>query len=61
MCRFLDLGGFPIRGRLRVELIRDLADGDLSHEQLGEKYGRCTQAINNFSAKLQGRDHGGEA
>ena len=28
-----------IRGSLRAELIRDLALGELTHEQLAEKYG----------------------
>ena len=40
-----------IRGALRAELVRDLALGELSHEQLGEKYDRATQAITNFSLR----------
>lgn len=40
-----------IRGVLRAELIRDLALGAETHEQLAEKYGRVTQAISNFSAR----------
>jgi hypothetical protein len=41
----------PIRGALRSELIRELAVGDRTHEQLGEKYGRSTQAVHQFSAR----------
>jgi len=41
----------PIRGALRTELVRDLALGELTHEQLGEKYGRSTQAVHMFSAR----------
>jgi hypothetical protein len=41
----------PIRGALRSELIRDKALGELTHEQLAEKYGRSLQAINQFSAR----------
>ena len=40
-----------IRGSLRAELIRDLALGDLTHEQLGERYGRAPQSIANFSSR----------
>ena len=35
----------PIRGALRSELIRDKALGQLTHEQLAEKYGRSVRAI----------------
>jgi hypothetical protein len=38
-----------IRGSLRAELIRDLALGELTHEQLAEKYSRAQQSITNFS------------
>jgi hypothetical protein len=40
-----------IRGALRAELVRDLALGELTHEQLGEKYDRTTQAIHEFSSR----------
>ena len=40
-----------IRGSLRAELIRDLALGELTHEQLGERYGRAPQSIANFSSR----------
>jgi hypothetical protein len=40
----------PIRAALRTELVCDLALGELTHKQLGEKYGRYTQAIHQFSA-----------
>jgi hypothetical protein len=40
-----------IRGALRAELVRDLALGELSHEQLGEKYSRYPQAISNFAGR----------
>jgi hypothetical protein len=40
-----------IRGTLRAELVRDLALGDLTHEQLAEKYERHPQAITNFSSR----------
>jgi hypothetical protein len=40
-----------IRGSLRAELVRDLALGELTHEQLGEKYDRTTQAIHEFSSR----------
>lgn len=33
----------PLRGRFKVALIHDLADGELSREQLGEKHGRSRQ------------------
>jgi hypothetical protein len=38
-----------IRGSLRAELVRDLALGELTHDQLGEKYDRHPQAIANFA------------
>jgi hypothetical protein len=40
-----------IRGVLRAELIRDLALGELTHDQLAEKYDRVTQAISNFASR----------
>lgn len=40
-----------IRGRERLALVHDLAAGEISHERLGEKYGRATQTISNFSAR----------
>jgi hypothetical protein len=40
-----------IRGSLRAELVRDLALGELTHEQLAEKYDRVPQAITNFSSR----------
>jgi hypothetical protein len=40
-----------IRGSLRAELIRDLAMGELTHKQLGERYGRAPQSIANFSSR----------
>jgi hypothetical protein len=40
-----------IRGSLRAELVRDLALGELTHEQLAEKYNRHPQAITNFSSR----------
>jgi len=40
-----------IRGSLRAELVRDLALGELTHEQLAEKYDRHPQAITNFSSR----------
>jgi hypothetical protein len=40
-----------IRGRQRAFLVADLADGTLTHEQLGERYGRSAQAISQFSAR----------
>ena len=40
-----------IRGSLRAELIRDLALGELTREQLGERYGRAPQSIANFSSR----------
>jgi hypothetical protein len=36
-------------GSLRAELVRDLALGELTHEQLAEKYGPAQQSITNFS------------
>ena len=40
-----------IRGSLRAELIRDLALGELTHEQLAETYDRHPQAITNFASR----------
>jgi hypothetical protein len=40
-----------IRGEQREELINDLARGDLTHAQLGEKYGRHPQGIANFAVR----------
>jgi hypothetical protein len=40
----------PIRGVLRAELIRDRALGELTMEQLAEKYGRSVDAIKQFSS-----------
>jgi hypothetical protein len=40
-----------IRGALRAELVRDLALGELSAEQLSEKYDRTVQAIYNFTSR----------
>jgi hypothetical protein len=40
-----------IRGSLRAELVRDLALGELTHEQLAEKYDRHPQAISQFSVR----------
>jgi hypothetical protein len=41
----------PIRGVLRTELVRDLALGTETHDQLAEKYGRTVQAIHQFSSR----------
>jgi hypothetical protein len=38
-----------IRGHLRVQLVHDLALGDLTCRQIGEKYGRAEQTIYNFA------------
>jgi hypothetical protein len=40
-----------IRGALRAELIRRLALGDETHEELGVEFERSTQAITNFSSR----------
>jgi hypothetical protein len=40
----------PTRGVLRVELVRDLALGAETHDQLAEKYGRSVDAIHQFSS-----------
>jgi hypothetical protein len=40
-----------IRGSLRAELVRDLALGELTHEQLAEKYDRQVQSIHNFASR----------
>jgi hypothetical protein len=40
-----------IRGEQREELINDLARGDLTHAQLGEKHGRHPHAIAQFSVR----------
>ncbi len=40
-----------IRGEQREELVQDLARGDLTHTQLGEKYDRHPQAIANFAVR----------
>jgi hypothetical protein len=48
-----------IRGQERADLVDDLAQGDLLHEQLAAKYGRTLQTIREFSARnhaeIQGR------
>jgi hypothetical protein len=41
----------PIRGALRAELIRRLAVGDQTHEELGIEFGRSTQAVKQFAAR----------
>ena len=40
-----------IRGSLRAELVRDLALGELTHDQLAEKYERAPQTIANFASR----------
>ena len=40
-----------IRGALRTALIRDVAVGELTREQLAEKYGRSLPAIHQFATR----------
>ena len=40
-----------IRGVVRAELVADLAIGELSHDQLAEKYERSRFAIDQFSSR----------
>jgi hypothetical protein len=40
-----------IQGVLRTELVRDLALGAETHDQLAEKYGRSLDAIRHFSSR----------
>jgi hypothetical protein len=41
----------PIRGALRAELVRELALGELTHDQLAEKYERSPDAIKQFASR----------
>ena len=41
----------PIGGAIRTELIRDLALGELDHDQLAVKYERSPDAIHQFSSR----------
>lgn len=41
----------PIKGAERAALVRDLAIGEESRQQLAEKYGRSLDAINGFAAR----------
>jgi len=41
----------PIRGAQRTALVRDLALGEHTYEQLAERYGRSHQAVKQFAAR----------
>jgi hypothetical protein len=41
----------PLRGALPAELVRELALGELTHDQLAEKYERSPDAIKQFASR----------
>lgn len=40
-----------LRGRNKPQVLLDLAEGDLTHEQIGSKYGVSEQAVHMFAVR----------